>query len=209
MRKAVAAIVALAGWAGGISRADAAGGVHEHDGFYLNMDLGVGGMSSSAGIQDPTFGSLDTKMSGGAGEFSIALGGAVTPNFVLAGRYWGVAVPSPSLDVNGQSAGSQSDTTLGLSGIGLDLTYYFMPVDLYLTATPSFGMLSVQSAGTTYKTDTGFALRLAAGKEWWVSDNWGLGLNLQYAHSSNKDQGTNAPTWGTNWFGVAFSATYN
>jgi hypothetical protein len=199
MRKMVLAAVAMACWAGGITRAQAAGGVHEHDGLYLNMDLGGGGLTSRNSA-------IDYTLSGGAGSFSIALGGALTPNFVIAGRYWGVAVSSPSLNAQGVSYGSASDTTLGLSGIGLDLTYYFMPLNLYLTATPSFGIVSLQASGTTYKTDNGFALRLAAGKEWWVSDNWGVGIDLQYAHSSNNDAGT---SWASNWFGVAFSATYN
>jgi opacity protein-like surface antigen len=137
------------------------------------------------------------------------LGGAVVENFIIGAHFWGIAVSSPTVEVNGQSLGSISDSTLGLSGFGLNLTYYFMPLNLYLSATPSIGVLSAKQGGSSSETENGFALRLAVGKEWWVSDNWGIGLNVQYAHSSNKDKGTNPPTWGSNWFGVAFSATYN
>jgi hypothetical protein len=45
--------------------------------------------------------------------------------------------------------------------------------------------------------------------EWWVSDNWGIGFNAQYAHGSNEDQGTNPATFNTNYFGAAFSASFN
>ena len=202
MRRLMLTAVAMAVLgAGGVARAG--GAIHTHDGLYLNLEGGFGALSSSA-----SQGGFDVKLSGVGGMFGIGLGAAITPSFVIGARYWGIAVVEPDVEVNGQTA-STTDTTLALSGIGIDLTYYVMPLNLYLTATPSIGMLSVDVGGTTLETDNGFALRLAVGKEWWVSDNWGIGLNVQYAHSSNKDQGTDPPTWGSNWFGVAFSATYN
>lgn len=208
MRKSLLSMAALATLgAGGVARAQGVGGVpgfHEHDGFFLQMDLGAGPMSSSA-----SSGGFDVELSGTAAQFSMAIGGAVVPNFIVAGHLWGASVSSPDVKVNGQSFGSVSDSTLSLSGIGVNLTYYFMPINIYVSATPSIAGLSVKQGGQTFDAKNGFAIRLAAGKEWWVSDNWGLGLNLQFAHSSNEDQGTNPPTWGTNWFGVAFSATYN
>jgi hypothetical protein len=168
------------------------------------MNLGLGAMSSKA-----SQGGLSAELSGGAGEFGIALGYAVTPSFIIAGDFWGVSVSDPEAKKNGQSLGN-ADATLSLTGFGLNLTYYFMPLNLYLTAVPSIATLSVESGGQTDETETGFAIRFAVGKEWWVSDNWGLGLNVQYAHSSNKVKDvTDPPSWGTNWFGVAFSATYN
>ncbi len=204
MRNTVLAIAAIACWAGGIERAEAAGGVHEHDGLYLNLEAGIGGLWTNV---TATATGNDVKLSGGGGMLGVAVGGAITPNFVLAGRLWGTAAVNPDLTVNGQK-GSTTDTSLGMGGLGLDLTYYFMPANVYLTATPSIGSLSVSEAGTSYKFDTGFAIRLAAGKEWWVSERWGIGLNVQYAHSSNKGKDLSGD-WSTNWFGVAFSATYN
>ncbi len=176
---------------------------HEHDGFFLQLDGGVGSMTSTA-----SQGGVDAKLSGTAGEFSVSIGGAITPSFVLGGQFWGTSVSSPKYELNGTSYGS-TGTTLGLSAVGVNLTYYVMPINLYLQATPSIGWLSEESGGASTSTKSGFAIRLAVGKEWWVSDNWGIGLNVQYAHSSNQVDVANAPTWGTNWFGVAFSATYN
>lgn len=205
MRKLLLAIfVAAALGAAGVARAQGAGGFHEHDGFFLQMDLGVGAMSSKA-----SSGGIDVELSGTAAQFSLVLGGVVAPNFIVGGHLWGVTVSSPDVKVNGSSLGSVSDSSIGLSGVGLNLTYYFMPINIYVSATPSIGVLTAKQGGNSYDTKNGFAFRLAAGKEWWVSDNWGIGLNLQFAHGSNEDKGTNPPTWGTNWFGVAFSATYN
>jgi hypothetical protein len=195
-----AVVVAVLGTAGVVR---AGGAPHTHDGFYLNLEAGLGGLSTSVTATNT---GNDVKLSGGAAMFGIALGGAVTPNFVIGGRLWGAAASNPDLEINGQG-GSTSDTSAGLSGIGLDLTYYLMPINIYFQATPSIGLLSVKELGTSYDFDSGFAIRLAVGKEW-VSDNWGIGLNVQYAHSSN--DGKDLPgTWRTNWFGVAFSATYN
>jgi len=195
---AIAALSLLS--AGGVARAQ---GVHEHEGFYLHLDLGGGGMNTST-----TQAGTKLEFSGGAGQFSVAVGYNVVPNFIIAGQLWGVSASSPDFEINGTKVPT-TDITLDLSAVGVNFTYYFMPIDIYLSATPSIATATLKSGGTEFKTDSGFAIRLAAGKEWWVSDNWALGLNVQYAHSSNEDQGPAAPTWDTDWFGVAFSATYD
>ncbi|HTN51339.1 MAG TPA: hypothetical protein VML50_02960 [Anaeromyxobacter sp.] len=205
MKRALLAVFAVVSLAGaGLARAQApapAGyvprGYHQHDGFFLQLDLGGGGMGSSA---------LDMKVSGGALQYSVAVGGAVAENFIIGGQLWGLAASSPTVS---NSVGSGSADSLNFTGFGVNLTYYFMPVNIYVSATPSIGTLSLSANGLTGSTNSGFAMRLAAGKEWWVSTDWGLGFNIQYAHASNADKGAGAPTWSTNWFGVAFSATYN
>lgn len=203
MRKTLLALTAVVSL--GIAGSGRAQGLSQtHDGFYLRLDGGIGSLKSTA-----SSGGLDAELSGTSGLFSISIGGALTPNFIIGGHLWGGSVSSPDVKLNGQSVGTTGSPTLTLSAIGVDLTYYFMPINVYLTATPSIASLSVKANGQTFDTKNGFAIRLAAGKEWWVSDNWGLGFNVNFAHSSNEDQGTNPPTWSSNMFGVAFSATYN
>lgn len=211
MRNAILAAVAVATLgAAGVARAGPA--PRTHDGFFLQMDLGGGTLSTKSTTYtafigaSPITGKLE--MSGGAPEFSIALGGALTPNFVLAGQLWGITVSSPDVKFAGIT-GNSTDTTQTLSGVGIYLAYYVMPLNLYVAATPSIGTLSLKQGGNEFSTKSGFAMKLAVGKEWWVSDNWGLGLNVQYAFASNEDNGTNPPTFSSNWFGLAFSATYN
>jgi hypothetical protein len=170
-----------------------------HDGFFLQMDLGVGGMASKVDV-----GRNDVEASGGSGEFSIALGGAVARNLILAGQMWAVAAVDPTVKVDGHEIGD-ADATITLSGVGVNLTYYTQS-NVYFSVTPSLTTLTFESDGDEEKTDTGFGVRLAVGKEWWVSDSWGLGLNGQVAFSTNEDQGE---TWNTAWVGIAFSATFN
>lgn len=177
---------------------------HRHLGFFLQMDLGGGYLSTSA-----TSGGATLKLSGGAGQFSIAIGGAVAENLILGGHLWADAVSSPSVTLNGQAAPTSGSATVGVTGIGFNVTYYFMPLNLYVQATPSITRVSLTQGGVTGNTEAGLGVRLAVGKEWWVSDHWGLGLNGHLALSANKDQGSAAPTWGTGSVAVAFSATYN
>jgi len=66
--------------------------------------------------------------------------------------------------------------------------------------------------GTNGSSEAGFGAKLALGKEWWVSDHWGIGLAGQLTFGSNADQdnGTgNTPTWKTITPGLAFSASFN
>ena len=180
--------------------------VHAHDGVYLRLDLGGGYMEQ----QTPTNTTAgDLKLSGGAGSFGVAVGGAVAENLILAGHLYSNVISDPSVSFSNGGSASASDTTASMVGIGPELTYYFMPVNVYLSGTVAATRLSLKVNGQDGDSEWGIGARLALGKEWWVSENWGLGLAGLVSWSSNKDQGTNAPTISTWGLGVAFSATYN
>jgi hypothetical protein len=63
----------------------------------------------------------------------------------------------------------------------------------------------------SFSTDRGFSMQLKAGKEWWISKRWGLGVALTYG----KTKLTNTPGGGveelmnSNNFGILFNATLN
>jgi len=178
---------------------------HRHLGFFLQMDLGIAGQKAT--WSDSVDGSQ--KLSGGGGAFSIAIGGAVAENLILAGHLWGYSAFEPDYTVGGQRfSTSGSELSLGLSGIGLNLTYYLMPSNVYLSITPSIATVSLQQNGVQVESDSGFGLRLAVGKEWWVSDHWGLGLNGQVAFASNRPGGGGSNIESAA-FAIAFSASYN
>jgi hypothetical protein len=52
------------------------------------------------------------------------------------------------------------------------------------------------------------------GKEWWVSDNWGLGLSGQMVPGTFRGKDPDltlglVPSWKATAFSLLFSATYN
>ena len=59
------------------------------------------------------------------------------------------------------------------------------------------------------RPDPGLGLKLAVGKEWWVSDHWGIGVAGQFFISRNDDPDATTVKLTTLGGGVAFSATYN
>ncbi len=181
-------------------------GYHEHDGFYFRGTFGFGGGSSKAPDADIAF-------SGFAGALSLAFGYAVVPNFVLFGELSTAVLVEPESDSDGFT---QSNPGLSVStgGFGIGFAYYVMPANLYFSTALNFPRLTISEndfeVGTT---NTGIGLGMKLGKEWWVSENWGIGLyaGLDLARMKDKDDGVfiTPPTWTTTIFTLGFSGTYN
>jgi len=181
--------------------------IHRHLGFFLRPDLGVGFMTTT----EPTRTSLgDLTISGPAGVLGFVVGGAVHENIILGAHIFDGVVVNPTVTLSsGQSAGT-SNTSLSMFGIGPEFTYYWMPSNLYFSGTLAVTRMSLTVNGSNNNSNVGFGARLALGKEWWVSDHWGLGLAGHLSFSSNQDSGRgNTPTLSTWVFAAAFSATYN
>ena len=140
--------------------------------------------------------------------FGIAIGGAVMENLILAGHIYSAVTVNPTVTVNGVSH-ETTNTDASMTAIGPELDYYFMPLNLYLSGTVAITKQSVRVNGIRADTDTGFGAQFAVGKEWWVSDHWGLGLAGRLAWSTNKDSGSNSPSWDAWGASALFSATYN
>jgi len=184
-------------------------GSHHHDGFFLRFLAGFGYTSMGADL-----GPADTKISGGGGGFALALGGALTPNLILFGELLQSIAVEPKVEVGDASATAQ-DASASLVGIGAGLAYY-LSNNLYLSGTLAFSQISLQDADNQEVADTEFGpgLSLVVGKEWWVSDNWGLGMAAQLYAATMKDRGPavaggDAPTWQATGLNLLFSASFN
>jgi hypothetical protein len=187
-----------------------ASSAHRHRGFFLRPDIGFGYLTASTSDLG-----TDYTLSGAAGYLGFAMGGSVADGVILAGHLWAASAASPTVTANGQN-GSISDTHLGFAAIGPEFDYYVMPANFFLGATVALSRVALQlggrltSGGTDYNTQVGFAGQLAVGKEWWVSDSWGLGLKGEATITANKDHSSStSPTWLGFAFTVGFSATYN
>jgi hypothetical protein len=177
-------------------------GAHRHDGLFLRLDVGGGWAGTSNSDNDLT-------IKGGAGTLGVAVGGSLTESFSLAGHLWGLSEPSPTFS-SGSSSVTPDNTTAGMGALGLEANWYLMPANVYLSVTLGLSNLSLQVGSVTAKTDVGFAGQFAVGKEWWVSDEWGIGVAGQLDFAANKDSDTStSPTWSTLAGMLVFSATYN
>jgi len=175
-----------------------------HDGFFLRFAPGLGWNNTSS---DPGGDSL--KMSGVSGLFNFAIGGAVAQDLIVHLDVAGVNIPDPEVTRNGvdQSSNYSSAST---SLIGIGVTYYF-PSNSYVTGAVGFAESSNESNGSTNRSDTGYGAHVIIGKEWWVSNNWGLGIAGQFLYTNCPDKPVSGakPDVESTTFGVLFSATYN
>jgi len=174
---------------------------HRHLGLFIRPDVGFGYFTSSASQNG-----VDAGMSGFAGTAGFAIGGALAEDSILALHLWDAAVHDPNVSIGNLSGTANGD--VDVFAIGPEYTHYTKD-NFYFSISPSLSRLHVSSGSSSADTNWGFGLRGAFGKEWWVSDHWGLGVVGHVSWSINQDSGSNAPTWTTWAFTVAFSATYN
>jgi len=161
-----------------------------HDGFYFKAGLGSGllvGQGSLAGSQ-----------SGAGWGLTLAAGGAVSRDVLIGVRY-----------LTARTFDSSYQPGRALFGLGPDFTWYTGPGNWFLSLTPA--VTRIPDAFNSL----GVGLRAGAGKEWWVSAGWGLGLELVYAVSTWQETTsfflgpTSKTTYTTHWLGLSLSATYN
>ena len=178
---------------------------HKHDGFFLRLSSGIGYASTE--FEEPGF---RLEFNGNTGDGDIAIGGMLTPNLALHGTIlaWFLGDPdAEGFDSGGTFSGEVAgDVTM--TAIGIGVTYYFMPTNLYLSGTLGLGQLDFDLGGFATDTDRGLILEGSLGKEWWVSSNWGLGVSGALALHSFPEDGTDE-NWSGTSFALRFSATFN
>jgi len=176
--------------------------VNRHFRGFVRPDLGLGYLSESTSVNG-----VDASITGAAGTFGIAVGGAVAENHILAFHFWDIVATNPTFSAGTQSV-NNANATFTLIAFGPEYTAYSKE-NLYFSISPALTRATISSNGNSADTNWGFGLRTGVGKEWWVSDHWGLGVAGHFSLSVNDDTGSNPPTW-TAWSAsIAFSATYN
>ena len=174
-----------------------------HDGFFLRMGLGGGFANSSS---DSPYGDVNVK--GGAVDLELSIGGNIVENFALHADLFGLFIPGPTLEMDGYETDTGAeDVSFSINAFGAGFTYYFMPVNLYVSLSAGLAVLQMQVENMTSETDPGFGTRFMIGKEWWVSDEWGLGAAGNFIFSVVKD--SDDSTWVSMGGGLLFSVTFN
>jgi hypothetical protein len=131
----------------------------------------------------------------------------VSPNLAIHATMWGWLVSDPDVTVAGFT-GSTSNVDLSMGAFGAGITYYFMPVNIYLSGSFGVASLTLDVPGYSFETDAGFAADFTAGKEWWVGNSWGLGVALTGGFHNIPDPSLPENLTGGR-FGVRFTATLN
>jgi len=171
-------------------------GAHVHDGLFMRFTAGPGlGVFSGTGhlaIADGGTTDIATNKSTQAGA-SFSMGSAIGENLILHGDIWLSVLSTEKLSY-------QPYEGFGTVVIGVGLTYYWMPHNFYLTGSlgiaSSFLVMREYTVGWRDEDRTsepihGVGLSVTAGKEWWVSDNWAVGVAMQaeftYAEGEDND----------------------
>jgi hypothetical protein len=207
-RLAVACVAAVAAWSSCIASPASAGEPRTHDGFFLRLSGGFG----AASTKFEASGLSEEVSSNGSADVNLAVGAMLRPNLAVHGTMWGWLLEDPDVELAITGSPTLTGTLDGdvdMNAIGGGLTYYFMPINVYLTGSVGFATLTVSgSDNASVETDSGFALDLGVGKEWWVGNSWGLGLNGGYSYHSVHEQGL-SENWSGSSYAIRFSATLN
>ncbi len=171
------------------------------DGFYFRVQPGAG------------FGSMEyggiIELSGTAGLFSLQFGGSVTENWVLFGKFSGTSIENPEVKLSGTTLGNAKDTVYSVSAIGGGATYYW-PNNFFLTGAVDLAVATLEIGDYEGESELGVGFEFCAGKEWMVSENWGLGLAVTFQTSGMKDKDQyNEYDIRNIFLGLVLSAAYN
>lgn len=178
---------------------------HVHDGFYLRLQVGGGYLRAAASDVSPTI-----AVKGPSANINAEIGFALFNNFILYGKFYGAASPNPSIQVGDLSMDNLGDEwSQNFGAVGLGVTYYIMPANIYLSGAITYTQLSISERNEKVaETDLGGGLHLGIGKEWWVSKNWGLGIGAELALGRIRDEGS-SDNWNVTNVAIVLSATYN
>ncbi len=183
-----------------------------HDGFYLRLAIG-GGYARDSFKYSGIFGA-DTEGSGegSSGIFELMLGGTVAKGLVVGGGWSVERVVNPKVEIEG--ADVSEDYSLGT-------LFTFGPmIDWYPDPNSGFhlgGLIGVSALNTKDRsgTDTesdavGGGGEFFIGYEWWVADEWGVGVAARLFSASLIDEfviGDVRHNWSSG--GVVFTGTFH
>lgn len=161
-------------------------GRHRHDGFFLRLATGLGyeGFSVDGDVSVknyPTTFRAPSQHAFGSG-FVFSIGGCPKENLALHADF----VASTPWATNSEPYRH----IFGAFGLGLGVTHYFMPDNFFITGSlgiSSLAMIVIEESPVVGDREhdkrtihgSGPLFSVMLGKEWWVSDNWGLGVALR------------------------------
>jgi hypothetical protein len=135
------------------------------------------------------------------------VGAGVAPNLAVYATLFDAVTAQPKVTVTGVTS-SPRDWDVATVALGAGVAWYLMPWNFYLTLAAGAGPLMITEGSKTYTSHSGFVGRAGAGKEWFVSESWGLGAALFVTMATHEDQGADARVWRTVSPVLALSVTF-
>jgi hypothetical protein len=171
---------------------------HESD-FFMRASVSCGFAQTE--YSDP----IAMKYSGPGGGFECSIGYGVLPNLVLHGTYLAWFIFGPTLEARGFS--EDISGFLDLSAFGIGITYYIMPINIYISSLVGLGSLSLTSEGFIGETEMGLVFDVTLGKEIFVSYLGGIGVAGTFGYHSIPEAGDIEEKWDGYNIGVKISYT--
>ena len=155
-----------------------------HDGFFLSIALGMGYQSIDFVVEDWQ---RDTDNETGlATDIDVKVGGRISYNTLMHLTLAGTT-KTGTVDYGDE----YGDIKPNMSLFGLGVTHYFV-CNFFATASCGISQFHANSdvavLSATVKSkgsedvNTGFGFQIGGGKEWWVSDNWGIGASAAFLY---------------------------
>jgi hypothetical protein len=198
-----------------------------HDGFYLQLTLGVGAVvhHSLATFRDPGPPQQATYSESGGGPAvagSLLMGGSLRPGLVLGGGVLGVtsfvslAHERDGVPIDVEDGGGPFFVSVGVIGPFID--YYPHPTrGFHVQGMAGYATYNGPHAGNSFDTPRGIGLMAGVGYDWWVGKEWSVGLlarctfvstwTSDHPYPGGGSAPGDRPTAVAPTFGVAF--TYN
>jgi len=158
---------------------------YRHDGFFLRLTLGMGYMWGR--------GAPDAELDGYAGALGVSVGSMVSENLALHFDMNGANAFRSALSIDG-SEDQTYNAVFQTTGVGLGVTYYLMPANVYASVGIGAGWLYTTAYGRVddsnfvltghESSNFGPAVTVSLGKEWWVHPDWGVGMSAVYQYLS-------------------------
>lgn len=191
----------------------AAPGARLHDGFYLRLALGFGYLASTReffaetlGAQRPAPYGGPTKVSHGINGFAqiggLMAGGTVPGGLVIGAGVWGTNVIAPRVSVDVRTSGRTTHESieteiLSISLLGPFVSWYPNPRqgwhgDLAF----GYAYAACDDAYLVYDvlvepwTNSGWGLLGSFGHDFWVSDEWSIGVQARVTYTHATGDGT-------------------
>lgn len=172
----------------------------------IYLSAGVGPSYSNITEQ---FGTYSYRLSGGGLQMDLKAGFALSPNLFLHVSYITNLLTNPTIKVPAVYTPRSSDEIAMKDRlVGGGFTWYPVP-QIYFSATTgpgSFKLIDKIDPAKSEVTDRDISFHFKAGREWMISEKWGMGLCVTYGRM----RATNLTSSGeeelrSNRFGILYS----